>query len=92
MLKWTLILLLLSWRAVAFEPPVKVLVYGDDAYPPYSYAENGIARGIYSDILRRVFEDMPGYKIKIVPIPWKRGLKNAQVWARLRLIPSLLLC
>ncbi|WP_252724477.1 substrate-binding periplasmic protein [Vibrio hepatarius] len=75
MLKWTIILLIASWRVFAFEPPVKVLVYGDDAYPPYSYVENGISKGIYSDILRRVFKDMPGYQIKIVPIPWKRGLK-----------------
>ncbi|GLT17034.1 ABC transporter substrate-binding protein [Vibrio zhanjiangensis] len=75
MLKWTLITLLLSWQANAFEPPIKVLVYGDDAYPPYSYVEDGIAKGIYSDILRRVFRDMPAYQVKIVPIPWKRGLK-----------------
>ncbi|MCG9595554.1 ABC transporter substrate-binding protein [Vibrio sp. Isolate25] len=87
MLRWILILLLFSCQAVAYSPPVKVLVYGDDSYPPYSYSENGIAKGIYSDILRRVFEEMPGYEIKLVPIPWKRGLKMLKVGQGFALYP-----
>ena len=87
LLKWTLILLLFSSQAMAYHPPVKVLVYGDDSYPPYSYGENGVAKGIYSDILRRVFEEMPGYDVKLVPIPWKRGLKMLKVGQGLALYP-----
>ena len=87
LLKWTLILLLISSQAMAYHPPVKVLVYGDDSYPPYSYGEEGVAKGIYSDILRRVFEEMPGYEVKLVPIPWERGLKMLKVGQGLALYP-----
>lgn len=32
--------------------PQRVTIFADDAYPPYSYAENGRAVGIYPEILR----------------------------------------
>lgn len=51
-----------------------VTVYADDGYPPYSYAEDGKALGIYNDILRKAFSRMNGYKIIIDPVPWRRGL------------------
>ena len=25
----------------------KIIIYGDDNYPPYSYNENGLSKGIY---------------------------------------------
>ncbi|CAM2865531.1 ABC transporter substrate-binding protein [Vibrio neptunius] len=87
MLKWTLVLLLFSWQTMAYHPPTKVVVYGDDSYPPYSYGEDGVAKGIYSDILRRVFEQMPDYDIELVPVPWKRGLKMLKVGQGFALYP-----
>ncbi|MDN3611799.1 substrate-binding periplasmic protein [Vibrio ostreicida] len=77
----------MSSQALAYQPPTKVLVYGDDAYPPYSYVEDGVAKGIYSDILRRVFEDLPEYDVTLVPIPWQRGLKMLKVGQGFALYP-----
>ncbi|VFQ44186.1 substrate-binding periplasmic protein [Desulfoluna butyratoxydans] len=61
-----------------------VVVYCDDNYPPYSYAVEGQARGIYPAILEQAFQRMEGYRVTILPIPWKRGLhdiENGKVFA-----------
>ncbi len=55
--------------------PVDVTIYADDGYPPYSYGEDGKARGIYAEILNKAFEQMPQYRVTVVPVPWKRGLR-----------------
>ncbi len=52
----------------------EVFVYCDDNYPPYSYGVDGKARGVYSAILNTAFSRMEGYRVTIIPIPWKRGL------------------
>jgi polar amino acid transport system substrate-binding protein len=55
--------------------PIEVVIYADDGYPPYSYGENGEALGIYSEILNKAFLRMPQYRVTLVPVPWKRGLR-----------------
>jgi polar amino acid transport system substrate-binding protein len=53
----------------------KVVLYGDENYPPYSYMENGRFTGIDVDILRLAAILLsPQYQIQLAPIPWKRGL------------------
>ncbi|MRV73606.1 transporter substrate-binding domain-containing protein [Duganella sp. FT92W] len=65
--------------ALASPPPAAaqqtVTVYVDDAYPPYSYAVNGVALGVYPALLSRIFAGMPAYKVDLQPVPWKRGLR-----------------
>lgn len=61
-----------------------VVIIGDDAYPPYSYIQDGRMQGIYTDVLREVFKSMEGYKVAIYGMPWKRGLlevKNGKAFA-----------
>lgn len=71
----------------AYHPPTPVTVYGDDSYPPYSYATNGQLKGIYVDILSAAFDLMPKYRVKITPIPWKRGLKLLETGEGFALFP-----
>jgi polar amino acid transport system substrate-binding protein len=65
------LLLALPARAAA---PIAVTVYADEGYPPYSYAENGRAAGLYFEIVKVAFARMPGYRVTIKPVPWKRGM------------------
>lgn len=67
-----LICLSLTFRASAKD--IEVEVYADENYPPYSYVEDGIVKGIYSEILKTAFSKMEGYQVTITPAPWKRGL------------------
>lgn len=60
----------MSWAS----PPIDVTILCDAGYPPYSYAEGGQAKGIYSDILRAAFARMPEYRVHMRPVPWARGL------------------
>ena len=55
---------------------IQVTFNGDDNYPPYSYKENGKNRGIYVELLKKVFSKIDDYDLKIVLVPWKRGLKS----------------
>ncbi|MFB9214316.1 substrate-binding periplasmic protein [Vibrio sinaloensis] len=88
MSRW-LIGLLTFWSgySLSYEAPIEVTVYGDNAYAPYSYEENNQAKGIYVDILNAVFNEMDGYSVTIVPIPWKRGLKLLKLGRGFALFP-----
>jgi len=82
-----LLLSLLSLPAYAQKQIIAVTIYADDAYPPYSYSENGEAKGIYYQILIKAFAQMPNYKVTIQPVPWKRGLKLLEKGAGFALYP-----
>jgi len=69
------------------QTPISVTVLCDASYPPYSYAENGEAKGLYSDILRAAFARMPGYRISIRPVPWPRGLAAVEKGTAFALFP-----
>ncbi len=79
-------LLLLPLIANAAE---KVLIYGDDGYPPYSYLDNDgkTPKGIYVEILRQAFTKMPEYEVEIKLYPWKRGLDMIQTGKGLAMFP-----
>lgn len=51
---------------------------GDKNYPPYSYSENGIAKGVYVDILKSAFSKMPKYDLKLNMMAYKRAIKMTQ--------------
>ncbi|WP_315983755.1 hypothetical protein [Aliamphritea spongicola] len=71
------LILSLAWLpAFADTPtqPVEVTIYADDSYPPYSYVENNILKGLYTRILSTAFSRMPDYRVRLMPVPWKRGL------------------
>lgn len=58
---------------------IEVIIYSDDAYNPYSYVDkNGRAIGIYTQIIKEAFKSMPEYKLKIVPLPWKRAMMSLE--------------
>ncbi|QLG89408.1 transporter substrate-binding domain-containing protein [Chitinibacter bivalviorum] len=64
-----------------------VTLYGDESYPPYSYVEAGVFKGIYVDFLRQVDAAMPGYRLQLKPVPWKRGLQMMQNGEAMGLFP-----
>lgn len=66
---------------------LEVVIYADESYPPYSYVEQGQLKGIYPEILRRVFELMPAYQIQLRPVAWKRGLALLENGQGFALIP-----
>lgn len=66
---------------------IPVTVYADDAYPPYSFASEEKAKGIYSDIMRLAFSRMPRYNVTIKPTPFKRGLKLLEAGRAFALYP-----
>lgn len=73
----------ISWAS----PPIEVTILSDIGYPPYSYAEGGEAKGLYSDILRAAFARMPEYRVHIRPLPWARGLAELAKGRALALYP-----
>ena len=68
-----LCLFFLSLSAVGDE--IEVIIYVDDAYRPFSFSENGNAKGKYIDILKMAFSRLPDFNVTMVPIPWNRGKK-----------------
>ncbi len=81
-ISWTIILSCLSVNAQ------QVTLLADDAYPPYSYIENGQAKGIYVELINKAAEKLkPYYQIKIVAVPWKRGLKALETGSAFALFP-----
>ncbi|WP_317204118.1 substrate-binding periplasmic protein [Janthinobacterium sp.] len=76
--------LLCALAGAAAAAPVDVTIYADDHYPPYSYLDNGRLTGIYTLIVQRALERLPGYRVQLLPVPWKRGvlmLEKGQAFA-----------
>ena len=46
---------------------------GDKDYPPYSYSENGVAKGVYVDIIKSIFSKIDGYDVKFKMMAWKKA-------------------
>lgn len=65
---WTLLIPAARAELIAVE------ILGDNDYVPYSYEQDGEPKGIYVDILNRVFEEVRGFEVTIRMLPWKRGL------------------
>lgn len=66
---------------------IEVTVLCDNGYPPYSYEENGVAKGLYLDILQAAFAMMPDYQVSIRPTPWRRGLYKLEKGQAFALFP-----
>lgn len=64
-----------------------VTIYCDDAYPPYAYAQDGKAAGIYVDVVRAALALMPDYQVTIEPVPWRRGLEMLRRGQGFALLP-----
>ncbi|OBV36836.1 substrate-binding periplasmic protein [Janthinobacterium psychrotolerans] len=79
--------LFLASVAVRAAPPQPLTIYGDDGYPPYSYVEDGQMKGIYTDILREALRAMPQYQVRLLPVPWKRGVLMMQAGDAFALYP-----
>ena len=82
----SLLLFSLSTFSVAAEKQ-KVVVYGDNGYPPYSYLENDIPKGVYVDILQTAFSRMANYDVTIELKPWKRGVNFVKTGKVMALFP-----
>lgn len=65
----------------------EVTIYVDDGYKPFSYAEQGMAKGVYIDILKIAFSRMPEFKVEMVPVPWNRGKKIMEMGEGFGLMP-----
>ena len=55
------------------DEPIKTTIYADDNYRPFSYQQDGVAHGLYVQVLQRAFAQMKGFDISIVAVPWDRG-------------------
>jgi len=63
--------------ALAAEPQPVVLAV-DDAYPPYSLVENEQPAGLYVQLVQRAAQGIPGWQLRLVPMPWARALMAAE--------------
>lgn len=60
---------------------IAVTIYVDADYRPFSFDENGNAKGMYVDILETAFSRLPGFAVSLRPVPWRRGkyiMENGQ--------------
>lgn len=86
------VLLMCSWliSTSLYAKPISVTIFTDDSYPPYSYAENGQAMGIYPDIVRSADTLMEEFEIVLQPTPWRRGLKLLEAGRIFALLPLII--
>lgn len=78
-LKKYLFILLILTPLFGHAAITEVVIYSDDSYNPYSYTDkDGKPVGIYTQILNEAFELMPEYKLKIIPLPWKRAMLSLE--------------
>lgn len=80
--------LLLSCSLSVRAADIPVTIYADAGYQPYSYADkHGEAAGLYAEIVKVALSRMKGYRVKIKPVPWKRGMSMIQNGTAFALYP-----
>lgn len=72
-LAFGLTLITMSLYAIA-EERLDVVIYGESAYPPYAWMNDGEFEGIYVDIINKAAERMEEYNVILKSVPWERGL------------------
>lgn len=65
----------------------KVTIVGDADYAPYAYLEGKEAKGVYVDVLKKVFGQMKEYEVEFQMLPWKRTLITVQLGKALAIFP-----
>lgn len=72
------VLLTLVWLHPA--RATEVVLYGDDAYPPYAYVDDsGQFVGIYVALIKAAASKMgPSWQVRLQPVPWQRG----RIWVQ----------
>lgn len=87
-MQYLLVFLSLLFSTTTIHANEEVIIYGDDDYPPYSYVEDGVFKGIYVEFLQQAVARLkPGYTVTLRPIPWKRGLHELEQGKTLALFP-----
>jgi polar amino acid transport system substrate-binding protein len=67
-----------------FAGEIEVVVLVNDTHPPYAYLENGEAKGIYIEVMKKISLRMEGYSIQFKPAPWprvKEEIKNGRAFS-----------
>lgn len=77
------------WSAslAAAAADIAVTIYGDAGYPPYSWSKDGKPAGLYYEIISTAVSRVPGYKVAIETIPWKRGMSMLEQGSAFALFP-----
>ncbi len=88
MKKSTLFLGLFLAAVFAFAQVTTVTIYCDEGYQPYAYGEGTTAKGAYVDVIMTAASKLKGYKVEIVPVPWKRGLAMMESGEAFALMPT----
>lgn len=56
----------------------KIVIYSEAGQRPFSYEENGVAKGFYVENLQRVVKKIPGYEVQIKFVPWARAVEEVK--------------
>lgn len=84
-------LTILGLLCAAPQAAEKVVIYGDDDYPPYSFVADKRFQGIYVELIQRAAARLaPQYQIELQPVPWKRGLAELEQGKSLAMFPPYL--
>ena len=70
------------------EEPIKTTIYIDDNYRPFSYQQDGVAQGLYVQVLQRAFAQIKGFDINLVAVPWDRGKRMVKQGKAFGLAPA----
>ena len=82
------ITLFITITAPVFGADIEVAIHVDGDYRPFSFSDKGEAKGMYIDVLRIAFSRMKGFKVKMQPVPWKRGKKLMETGQGFGLTPA----
>ena len=68
----------LSFSSLSFAQEAESLTYMTEEYAPFCYSENDVAKGIYIDILKKMWSKMEVAEQPIIVYPWARGYNLVQ--------------
>ncbi len=87
-MKKFLIFWMIVFASTLHAADIPVEIHVDANYKPFSFDDNGVAKGIYIDVLKAAFAQMEGFDVTLTPVPWQRGKKLMEAGRGFGLAPA----
>ena len=84
------LLIAIFYSRIADAEKIAVEILADKNFRPYTYVEKGEIKGIYTEIVKIIFDRIDGYKVTLRPVSWKYGLHLLKIGKGFALYPPYL--
>lgn len=74
--------------SLARAAPIEVRILVDAGFYPYTWEDSGKTKGAYVEVLQSAGKRLPGYRLVLQAVPWKRALHAMEFDSAFAILPT----